>query len=280
MKMYNPQNTLNEDWQYLIIFDACRYDYFEKNYQKHLKGKLEPRKSPAIYTPEWLEKTFIEYYDDIIYISPVFFCNSVRRRSDCDFFGKEHFFKVVNAWRDNWDEEYGTVPPWSINQLARKYAMKYPNKRIVIHYFQPHTPYLSIKTKIKVKKKKERQLAINKGGITIKTSLTRKVSAIYHRTFGTESLWKMIERFNLGPYTNQEEAYRIVGLEGVKKAYNSNVNSVMLSVKELLPHLPPGKVVITADHGELLGEKKFWGHGPPKPRLPELTTIPWFEVIQ
>ncbi|GAH36438.1 unnamed protein product [marine sediment metagenome] len=72
------QNTMDSDWKYLIVLDACGYKPFKKCSPFFLKGVLEKRESPAIHTPEWLEKTFIDYYKDIIYISPVFWCNSVK----------------------------------------------------------------------------------------------------------------------------------------------------------------------------------------------------------
>jgi len=34
-------NIMDEKWNYLIILDACRYDYFLNNYKKYLNGKLK-----------------------------------------------------------------------------------------------------------------------------------------------------------------------------------------------------------------------------------------------
>jgi len=271
------QNTMDSDWKYLIVLDACRYKTFEKCVPSFLKGDLEKRKSPAIHTPEWLEKTFIDYYEDIIYISPVFWCNSVKKISGNPFYGKEHFFKVINCWKDGWDEEFGTVPPWYINKMAKRVAMSYPNKRLVIHYFQPHAPYLSVKPNVKVQKRNLDNFKKNRKP-TIKTKIIKKGSAIFHRTFGTEALWRLIRIAGLEPCTNMEEAWRLVGTQGVQKAYEKNLETALYFVKEIIPSLRFGKIVVTADHGEILGEKGFWGHGPPKPRILELTTVPWMEV--
>jgi len=271
------QDTLDSDWKFLIVLDACRYDYFEKCFSPFLKGNLEKRKSPAIHTPEWLEKTFVDYYEDIIYISPVFWCNSVKKICENPFYGKEHFFKVINCWRGGWDEEFGTVPPWYINKVAKRCAMSYPNKRLVIHYFQPHAPYLSIKPRVKVQKRNLDKFKEGKK-VTIKRKVIRKGSAVVHRTFGTEVLWRLIRSLGLEPYTNMEEAWRIAGIVGLQKAYEKNLETALYFVRELVPSLRFGKIVVTADHGELLGEKRFWGHGPPKPRIPKLTTVPWLEI--
>ena len=91
---------IDEDWDFLIILDACRYDYFKKNYKKYFKiGKLEKRKTLATWTLEWAERNFI----DITTTSPGlrFWATSVyridRMRFKLNFFGvqeKKHDFQV------------------------------------------------------------------------------------------------------------------------------------------------------------------------------------------
>ena len=268
------QDTLKTDWKYLIILDACRYDYFKKQYKHFLKGKLEPRKTPASYTQKWLQKTFTQHYPDIIYISPIFFCNSIKSLHKNGFNGKNHFYQVIDAWKQGWDNQYGTVPPWYIYRKAIQTTIKHPNKKIVIHFLQPHAPYLTIKPKIKT----TRQTPNNKKTTQIKKTLIKKTSSIYHQLLGTETLWKTIKLLGLPPRTNMEETWRMIGTQGIKQAYQKNLQLVLFFTQKLNQHLPPGKIIITADHGELLGEKKYWGHGDPKPHLPELMTVPWMEV--
>lgn len=70
--------------------------------------------------------------------------------------------------------------------------------------------------------------------------------------------------------------------EDVKRAYDENLDLVLERVEELLPRLN-GKTVITADHGELIGDRVF-----PLPRkryehpiylhTPELCVVPWFSI--
>jgi len=78
--------------------------------------------------------------------------------------------------------------------------------------------------------------------------------------------------------------------EKAQTAYRENLEIVLREVEEnLLPRIPPGRrVVITSDHGELLGEEGFYGHpGRPedeedirgRPKLWKiLTEVFWFEV--
>jgi len=275
------QNTMNEDWQYLIILDACRYDYFEKNYKRFLDGKLECRKSPAIWTIEWLNNTFTKKYDNLAYISPVSFCNSFSepvRHKGITFHGKKHFTKVYDVWKEEygWNKEKQTILPPTINKITRKETMKHPNWRFIIHYFQPHAPFLSLDKVIELRK----DLATPRDKRTQKKRYYKNLSNLLHKWFGTSFLWYVALFLGINPTTPMESAWRLVdhNKKKLKKLYEWNLIFVLIYVSELIEHLPPGKVVITADHGELLGEKKFWGHGPPKPRLPELTMVPWMVI--
>ena len=70
------------------------------------------------------------------------------------------------------------------------------------------------------------------------------------------------------------------GWDRIKKAYTDNLKGVLAQVIELIPRLYPGKTVITADHGELLGRDNRYGHGPGgiKPEYNEVWEVPWFVV--
>lgn len=70
--------------------------------------------------------------------------------------------------------------------------------------------------------------------------------------------------------------------EAVRTAYRRNLELVLEHVTELLESVD-GKVVVTADHGELLGERirpiptRCYGHHPSL-YVPQLTEVPWLEV--
>lgn len=67
---------LGSDWDYLVVLDACRYDYFALIYERFFEGVLEKRISRGVDTPSWCKATFTRYYDDIIYVSGNPFINS------------------------------------------------------------------------------------------------------------------------------------------------------------------------------------------------------------
>ena len=46
------QEVTKEDWDYLIILDACRYDDFEELHSKYLEGELE-KKEIRLIPRQW-----------------------------------------------------------------------------------------------------------------------------------------------------------------------------------------------------------------------------------
>ena len=275
--MHKPQDVVNEDWRYLIILDACRYDRFALFYKKYFKGVLQERISPGRDTFEWLVNTWKEKYNDIIYISTVPFCNSKNRivSQDSSFFGKEHFKKIYDLWDWGWNSERGTVFPQTVNLIAIKEILKYPRNRFVIHYVQPHAPYLTFKGDEKL------NFANTIGGNQKKSKMSDAYRCFYlkiRKIINDERFWKIRKILKLNPQTKFEIAWRKVGKKGIERLYDENLLMVMKYVKKLILHLPPGKIIISADHGELLGERGFWGHGRFHSRIKELTHVPYLEI--
>jgi len=55
---------------------------------------------------------------------------------------RKHFYKIIDAWDYGWNSFLGTVPPWILNRIALNAIRRFKNKRFIIHYIQPHAPYL------------------------------------------------------------------------------------------------------------------------------------------
>ena len=80
------------------------------------------------------------------------------------------------------------------------------------------------------------------------------------------------------PLEYNELIARKLGVEKLRRAYEENLKLVLSYVNELVSYLRrEGLVVITADHGELLGERGLFGH-PERVRVPELVEVPWLEI--
>ena len=64
----NGISVFTEDWDNLVILDACRYDYFAE--QSNLNGTLTTRISRASATREWVRANFTDrQLHDVVYVS-------------------------------------------------------------------------------------------------------------------------------------------------------------------------------------------------------------------
>lgn len=131
----NSVSIVEEDWDNLVILDACRYDVFKEKYKKYnLHGNLEKYVSKGSSTVEFLIKNFEGgKFPDIIYITANPYVYTIIGNL---------FYKTVHLWRDNWDSEKGTVMPEQVVEKTLEIQERYPRKRLIIHFMQPHSPYV------------------------------------------------------------------------------------------------------------------------------------------
>lgn len=286
-----------ENWDYLIILDACRYDYFKECYEDYLEGKLSKAISPVypeddFATADWCKKVFTGKFEDVVYISssPIINSASEVRKFEAD----KHFGKILDLWKSGWDEEVGTVPPQNVNEAVIKELNPDEERKMIIHYMQPHTPYINFSGSGKTRMEMPQSKNDIKYKIFLKLlSKTRKIlgpertrilgellTRLYGGGEGDESKAKGIlgELFGLPPI-NHLTGFHILreeGEEGLKRAYRDNLLLVLEEVEELVGKLS-GTVVVTSDHGEMLGENNYYGHSymPPHPVLNE---VPWLEI--
>lgn len=215
MFLLSPKRVriLDEEWDYLIILDACRYDFFKK--YNFIKGKLERKVSMGSSTPEWFRKNFERKVDDVVYVT----ANPYISRWIEEGKLLQRFFYMEHLWQYEWDEELNSVHPDRVVENVLRLKEKYPDKRMIIHFLQPHTPFIG-ETRI--------------------------------------------------PPDGR------VSVERRRKAYKDNLILVLKSVKKLIDNLC-GKIIVTADHGECLGEWGLWKH-PDNVHVKELIVIPWLII--
>ena len=144
------QNVLEEDWDYLIVLDACRFDTFEKVYRDYFTGNLEKRESVASSTPEWASKVFegeneITYFSSNPFINDVGLpLNEIEWGSSCgyEWNATEHISNIIDVWHEGWDDDLGTVTPEKMNKVFRDHMNEVEESdRTVIQYMQPHATY-------------------------------------------------------------------------------------------------------------------------------------------
>ena len=272
-------SLMRESWDYLIVLDACRYDYFEKLFPHYLEGRLRSAVSPASDTRDWIEKTFGDRYDGVVYISANPHINSAGLDiANIGFDPREHFSKIVDVWDFGWNNELGTVPPEKVNDAAVAAKLIHPDKRLIIHYLQPHAPYLPPADQSLV----QRVLRTHELGLCASFLTNRITRAAWSVLAASPSLCNLV--IKIRAKISEKTRFRPIDIEvrrrgkaGLLTAYQNNLKRVLESIRDLLNRLPPGETVVTADHGELLGENNEWGHRPNHHAL-QLLAVPYLEI--
>ena len=230
-------DILSADWDNLIILDACRFDYFQK--YADLPGSSQQEVSRGSNTIEFLKANFNgRTAHDTVYVTAN---PQLYRNSDIIDSG---FHAVEDIWLgEGWNSEYGTVLPETVVDRTIEAFNNHPNKRLLVHFIQPHYPFL-----------------------TTDTNFDKKY--LENEREGKGDCWTKILCGEVK-----------VPKDVVTEAYTENLKRVLPSVENLLNELP-GKTVVTADHGNMFGERarpipiEEWGH-PPGLYTPELIQIPW-----
>jgi len=266
------QNILGEDWDNLIILDACRFDFFKKVYKDYLDGKLEKRISKGSGTPEWLAKTFPNKYD-YTYISANPFINSYglplnKCHPSCKNYSWnaiKHFSKIIDVWEFGYTKELDAVHPREVNMA---YLSNKDKEKTIIHYMQPHQPFLSYK------------------GIFENSNMVKLIKNIY-LNFIPKGTLKLIQPSIIWPRLyklfnkHHQLSHKLViceefGIDRLYYYYEDNLRIVLKYASQLINELD-GKTIITSDHGEAFGEQGKWVH-PLETHIPILIEVPWLEV--
>jgi hypothetical protein len=277
------QQFLESDWDVCLVLDACRYDVFSDVYDEYLDGTLEKRRSNGSSTPEWASRTFTNDHD-IAYFSGNPFINDLgiplnelKWGASCDYewTASRHISDVFDVWQSGWDDSLRTIPPENLvsafrdNREAARRA-----DRTVIHYMQPHAPYLARGTGQKLK---QIQNGIRKQGEsdgadgTLAAASTTVRSTVEAALEGFELVQKAGLWLELNPVDLVQNGTREAALD----LYEENLRIVLESVGDLVPELD-GRVVVTADHGEAFGEQGVWEHHI-ETHIPALVEVPWLE---
>jgi hypothetical protein len=283
--MVRKISVMEEDWDHLVVLDGCRYDFFFRLYPAYFEGELERVLSTGSNTVEWRDSSFPGRYGDVVYVSANPYINS--RVAVKDFDARDHFHEVVDVWDWGWDPGLGTVPPGRVNEAAIASIERHPGKRLIVHYLQPHCPYLghqppgsgyprqtsTMQTFLDGTIGGGRRPSLRQGLLDLAKALARNPVLRDLGMFSEGSLWRMRESLGLPPESPMDAARREFGEGGLREAYAMNLQIVLAYISSLLEDLS-GTIVVTSDHGERLGEGGRFSHGYGlKDRL--LLEIPW-----
>jgi len=240
-------NVFEDEWDCLIVLDACRYDVFERIYRDYIEfGELEKRISLGTETTSFLLRNFGDEYHDIVYVTANPFVDELLSKN---------FYKIIPVWKFGWSESINTVHPKTLYEYAIRAMAKYSDKRLIVHFIQPHFPFIPIK--LEDETFKELRNAVIEG----------REPRIKNRKRS------LVRISSLDMYIEFDEAT-------LRKAYEANLKLALPYVSRLMRFVD-GRVIVTADHGEAFGEKlhkwipiKVYGHPKDVP-MRELYEVPW-----
>lgn len=240
-RSYNPGgvDVFEEDWDNLLILDGCRYDYYADLIPEYVDdGDLQSRISRGSATTEFLRGNFHERsLHDVVYVTASTMLYQEGTFKDAI---DVELHDIVDVWSDNIDFGVDGVPPGPVARRARETTEKYPNKRMVVHFVQPHAPYIGPK--------------------------------------GQETF----PDFQTNPLAHRHLGHIDTSTDRLRELYEENLRLVLEEVADLIDHLP-GRTVVSADHGMLLGEREWplpirsFGH-PERVYVDEMITVPWHVI--
>jgi len=224
---YNPSGTdiFAEDWDTLVLLDACRHDVYTE--LTPFDGPLEARESRGSASKQFVRGNFQDrMLHDVVYVSGNQWYLLLEEELNCEL----HAYHDVER-----DVADGFVPSAeAVTEAALEHHERYPNKRLLVHYMQPHYPYLETDVD---------------GFELVREGLRETIRA------------------------------SAVDYDDVRAAYRDNLAYVLDHVQRLVEGLD-GKMVVSSDHGEMLGDRlspvpvRWVGH-PPGVFVDELTSVPW-----
>jgi len=122
----NPMGVevLDEDWDNLIILDACRLDVFEEH--SSLPGTTEWRYSRGSTTTEFLRTNFSgRSIHDTVYLS-----------------SNGWYFKLEDELQARFHYSEHVPDMEELTETVDNLRTEFPDKRVIAHYLPPHRPYV------------------------------------------------------------------------------------------------------------------------------------------
>lgn len=236
-----------EDWDTLVVLDACRYDMFESIHE--FDGTLSSKRSKGSATTEWLRANFDgRDLSDTVYVTAN--PQLERNRKNLDV----NLHETINVWLDKgWDEDTGTVLAETVTDAAIDAYERFPDKRLVIHFLQPHYPFV-------------------RSDSQFDKDHLHSIEGSEDEAHG-ENVWN--QKFLGGLEISPEKLWSM---------YVENLEYVLEHVEKLLDSIP-GKTVVTSDHGNYVGERaspipiREYGH--PRGLYDDaVVLVPWLEIVR
>ncbi|PGF15607.1 hypothetical protein CP556_05365 [Natrinema sp. CBA1119] len=283
------------EWDVCCVLDGCRLDLMRELSAAGHDALPEPDGVDSLWSvgsqsAEWMDRTFAPRYREEMartaYVTGNPFssqsCEHILVTSgdvlplEADDFGVFH-----EAWRDEWvDDDISTIPPAPLTDAAiaiwrNREALGID--RVLVHYMQPHAPFRS-----------EPGWFFGSADIEHWGQFTDGESSAADDDFDPDDLSpaerEALEALAEAEAESDDETDSMndpwmrlrdgdFSFDAVWAAYRDNLEWVLDDVSRLLANCD-GRVAMTSDHGNGLGEFGVWSHPPGTP-VPALRRVPW-----
>lgn len=126
--------VMEEEWDTLIVLDACRADFFESVADLDRFDEYSARISLGSHSSEWTRRNFRGgRFGDTVYVSA---------NPHTSLEAGDAFHRVVELWEGEFDDEAGVVLPGTVRDAAIETHEAFPHKRLIVHFMQPHGPFV------------------------------------------------------------------------------------------------------------------------------------------
>lgn len=124
-------HVMDEDWDTLVILDACRADIFEEVVDLTAFDSYSSVISLGSHSSEWTRRNFVNRtFDDTVYVSA---------NPHTTLLADGTFHNLVEVWKE-FDTYPNKIDPSEMVDIAVDAHNRHPNKRLIVHFMQPHGP--------------------------------------------------------------------------------------------------------------------------------------------
>lgn len=244
------------DWDVLVVLDACRVDLMEEVIDEYdeLAGPVDTRWSNASCSVDWILRNWTGDRPEVRtagYVTANPFADHDRSTARSGHLSEEPLGYLAKLYETHWaevEEGIETVPPEAVTDYtvaAWRARDELGIDRLVAHYMQPHEPYIA------------RPEWGDENARLLGNLVDEEAEA-------GASIWPRLEAGEI----DREEFWEV---------YKENLRWVLDDVVErLLPNVD-GRVALTADHGNAMGEWGEWHH-PPGAIGPAVRRVPYVTV--
>ncbi|UPV72861.1 LTA synthase family protein [Halorussus limi] len=228
-------NVFEKDWDVLVLLDCARPDLFaDISGDYDFLDDSNTLTSVGSSSSEWIANTFVDEYEEEMAETIYVTANS----HSPEIKNQDWLKDIKEVWRYGWDGRERTVLPRTVTDRAISVGRNREFDRLIVHYMQPHAPFVGYDD------------TIAGGGMTPPDVERDGV------TFG--------KALRMG-HISRREAW---------EAHVQNLEYVLEDVALLRENIAADTFVVSADHGQALGERFVYSHPDGMP-LNVLREVPW-----